>query len=152
MSCSFYNNTFTFSPPMVSPWGRRVPEMWLMMTYTKHTTVRRVHPNLWKSLFCKLFVKFANSSQNDLSPWYRNLGNRSIFFLKKIVDCFRKVEISFGISCVPGSEFDGKRLGSRWRRRDLWLRWGEWDRNKEGMYLKTTLRSIEWHDPWRVLT
>ena len=70
----FFYNTFTFPPHVESPWGRWVVlEMWLMMIYE----TREVVSKLSKSSYFKSFLKFENSSQNCLSPWYRNLGNRS---------------------------------------------------------------------------
>ena len=71
-----------------------------MMTNTKQATVRKFHSNLSKSSFFKLFVKFADLSQNCLSPWYRNLGNKSKNGGKKtkkisILLNFRKVACSF---------------------------------------------------------
>jgi hypothetical protein len=42
--------------------------MWLMLTDMKHTTVRKVHHNLSKSSFFKLFAKFADLSKSWLSP------------------------------------------------------------------------------------
>ena len=107
--------------------------MWLMLTDMKHTTVRKVRHNLSKSLFFKLFAKFADLSKSWLSPGTEIGQQGSKIGGKKtknppILFTFRRLCFFLAVSPKDGAGGRGERLGVLQRRVGR-------GRSKEGMAL-----------------
>ena len=107
--------------------------MWLMLTDMKHTTVRKVHHNLSKSSFFKLFAKFADLSKSWLSPGTEIGQQGSKIGGKKqksrqFCSLFERLCFFLAVSPKEGAGGRGERLGVLQRRVGR-------GRSKEGMAL-----------------